>query len=90
MNSLPSPERLIESSDQALQQEELALLDLAAQAWKRAQAEMQQARWLTAKAEALRYWMDNREDFIRLARGVADGKQATLRFEEFALMRKAS
>lgn len=87
--SLPSPERLIDSSDLALQQEELALLDLAAQAWKRAKNEEQQARWLTARAEALRYWIDNRDTFIRLSRTVADGKQAMLRFEEWELRRTA-
>ena len=89
MNSLPTPAHLMESSELALQQEELALLDLEAQAWKRARAEMELARTLRGRADALRYWIENKEDFIHLSRSIADGKQAMLRFEEFRLERTA-
>jgi hypothetical protein len=80
--SVMSPERLIDASDLALQDEELALLDLASQAWKRAEAEMQQARWLTARADAIRYLIDGRDRLIYACKGVADGKQRVLAFAE--------
>jgi hypothetical protein len=90
LNSLPSPEQVIDWSDAALQSAELAALDEAAQAWKRAKKDMEIAREAEAKAWVLRWMLDERDTFIRLSRTVVDGKQAMLRFDEFELMRKAS
>ena len=89
MSSLPSPEQLIDWSDSALQTAELAALDEAAQAWKRAKKDMEIARSLEARAWALRWMLDNRDRLINLSKSVVDGKQAMLRFEEFALRRTA-
>jgi hypothetical protein len=87
--NLPTPEQLLDFSDLALQNAELAALDQAGQAWKRAKKEMELARSLEAQAWALRWMIDHRDRLINASRTVVDGKQAMLRFEEFLLERTA-
>lgn len=86
---LLTPEQLLEFSDQALRDTEMAVLNRAAEAWKRAKKEMELARDMDAQAETLRWLIIHRERLIDLSRTVADGKQALLRFEEFRLRRTA-
>lgn len=89
MNSLPTSEQLWELSDIALGQMELTNLDLAAQAMKRAKADMELARLLTGQADTVRWLMEHRNRLINVAKRTADGKQQTLCFEEFSLRRTA-
>lgn len=81
----PNVEHLISCSDAELQQLELAALDLSAQSTKRAEAEIRQAIAHREAAGVYRFLINEREEWIRLSRGVADGRQGLLRFTEHAL-----
>lgn len=87
--NLPALPYLLESSLSALQESELKLLDLAAQAEKRAKMELAQAVAYRGQADVYRFLIDHRDDMINLSKRIADGKQATLRFEDFMMRRTA-
>ena len=82
---IPPIEHLIGSSESELQQLELAALDLSAQCVKRAEAELKQAVAHREAAGVYRFLINNRDAWIRLSRGIADGKQGLLRFVETAI-----
>jgi len=85
----PSIEHLVSCSLSELQQLELAALDLHSQCIKRAESEIKQAIAHREVAGVYRFVIDHREDLLRLAKGVADGRQWLLRFpKEIAEIRR--
>lgn len=89
-SALPPLPYLVDCSEATLQQLELAALDLASNCMKRAEAEMRQAVAHREIAGVYRFLIEHRDDVIGLSRGIADGKQALLKFPEFALARKSA
>lgn len=79
---LPPLPYLVDCSEGTLHQLELNALDLAAQCMKRAEAEMKQAVAHREAAGVYRFLIEHRNDLIRISRGIADGRQAMLRFPD--------
>ena len=80
LQAFPSVEHVISCSLSELQQLELAALDLHSQCVKRAERELKQAIGHREVAGVYRFLIDQREELIRLAKGVVDGRQWVLRF----------
>jgi hypothetical protein len=80
LKATPAVEHVISCSLSELQQLELAALDLHSQCVKRAEREIKQAIAHRGDAEKYRFLIDHREELIRLAKGVVDGRQWVLRF----------
>jgi hypothetical protein len=87
---IPSVEHLVDCSAVELQQLELAELNLASECVKRAERELKQAIEHREAAGVYRFLINDREEWIRLSRGVADGRQALLRFPETGLIRRSA
>ncbi len=78
---MPPIEWLFDVSGATLGEYELAELDRGAKHLKAAKAEWNAAREHFAKADAIRYLMDHREEILELARRTVDS-QAVLAFPE--------
>jgi len=78
--NLPAIEHVLSCTLSELQQLELNALDLHSQCIKRAENEIKQAIAHREDAGRYRFLIDHREDLIRIAKGVVDGRQWLLRF----------
>jgi hypothetical protein len=85
--ALPNLAYLLDCSQAGLHELELSNLDLSAKCLKRAKEEIDQAIAHREAAGVARWLIENRDELIKLAKRVADGKQGTLKFTESAPVR---
>jgi hypothetical protein len=88
--ALPSLAYLLDCSVASLQDLELENLNLSSECVRKAKTELEEAIARREAAGVARWLIEHRDEFIDMAKRVADGKQRLLKFPELPGVRKSA